>query len=192
MFVNSGGLRVNSGRISSTHLLPLPSRERVGVRGRRGHRMNNRLQYSWCILQNVYIPESQDSIPLTFEPCVSFLILFGVCMLTTIYLNDESFFVTHEVSYISTDQYLTSELQTYELSITNIPPQFPFGRGRTTSQIFCESCQLSLWHLHQYSSLSHAPSPQPSPTEGRGRALCQHCAKPHLASPDSRGGNWQY
>lgn len=100
-------------------------------------------------------------------------------MLATVYFNDDSFFVTHEVSYVSTDRYLTSELQTYELSVTDMPPQSSFGRGGTTSQIFCESCQLNLWHC-TYSLTSHlTPSPPALSRGGERENFSQHRTTPN-------------
>jgi hypothetical protein len=38
-------------------------------------------------------------------------------MLTTIYLNDQTFFMAYEVNYIFTNESLTAELKTFKLSI---------------------------------------------------------------------------
>jgi len=66
-------------------LLPLPAGERVGVRGVLLQYLPNLLKYSVEICQDVIVPESDDSIPITLQHQASELIVAnGIHVLATV------------------------------------------------------------------------------------------------------------
>ena len=102
--------------------LPLPLRERGGVRGNQFR--PDSLEHAFYIVQCFIVPESDHSKSLRFQvhgpPGIT---LHFICVLTTVELHDQFLLKTHEIDDVRLDDLLPSELRSHEQAIAQMPPQ---------------------------------------------------------------------
>jgi hypothetical protein len=80
--------------------------------------------------QNVGIPESKDAIALRVQPSLSHLIMpsFPIRgVLTSVKLDDESVFLTHEVDNECSDRNLATKTQSIEAMGAQLGPKDAFS-----------------------------------------------------------------
>jgi len=99
---------------------PLPLGERERVRGKNG--ISDIIQNIFWIAQYLVIPKSQHLIPFSPEPFIPHLIAWIACMLPTIQLYDYFSFEIHKINNILANCMLTTKLETFNLSVSQIPP----------------------------------------------------------------------
>ena len=102
--------------------LPLPLRERVGVRGNQFR--PDSFEHTFCIAQYLIVPESDYAKSLRFQvhgpPGIT---LHFICVLTPVDLHDQSLLKAHEIDDVWFDNLLPPELRSHEQTIAQMPPQ---------------------------------------------------------------------
>jgi hypothetical protein len=153
--------------MSELLILPLPSRERAGLRV---ECLDDTLQKTFEILKDVIVPESEDPIAVTFQRGSALGVAHPVVrVLASIELDHKSGLGTAEICNVPADRMLTPKLETEESTVTEAHPQSLFGVGLALPE------------------RSRSPHPALSP-EGRGflktsgggeRAVPHHAPHPY-------------
>jgi len=139
---------------------PLPSGERVGVRGSPGdvELLNKRLKNTVDVSQNVMIPEPDDMIAGVFQDFGPHRIRGGsLRVLPPVDLDDEVQIKRHKIHDVARDRLLPFELDTVEPPATQLAPYQLLGFGHPPSQRPC--------------MLAHREAPSPNPLPNGERAL---------------------
>jgi hypothetical protein len=107
------GVRVIN--IFSMAFLPLPSRERAGVRVI--NIFSNACQYAIRIINYFVVPETQYPVTLSLQDsCSLFINPLLLCVLSTIQLNNKLLLRTTEIDDITTHRILTTKLLAMQLA----------------------------------------------------------------------------
>jgi hypothetical protein len=136
-------------------LLPLPSGERVGVRGssREVKLLENSVENALEIAQNVVIPKTDDVVPALFQHRSALAVRNGsLPMLTTINLDDQFAIQSDEVDNEVRKRNLPLEFDAIELTHPKSRPKETLGLGGILTQ--------STGELFQTLSPLTLPSPQ--------------------------------
>jgi hypothetical protein len=91
------------------------------------------------LLQHVIVPVTRDPKTFGHQGGISCCITLGVSMLTTIDLDDELLFETHEVENEILKGDLPAELEAREPPAAKQSLHGRFGLGRFAAQLFCET-----------------------------------------------------
>src|SRR6266498_739326 len=159
-------------RRTSALRLPLPSRERVGVRV--GQRLGDSLQHPTDVSQHFIVPEPENPIAVSFEERSTLRIGFTLtCVLPAVQFDDELYFGTTEVGDEWPDGMLAPDLGPGELPITQPPPERSLGIRLVAAKAPCVSSRFLL---------NRSPPPPPSPQGGGVKG------PPPPPPPHGRGG----
>jgi hypothetical protein len=123
--------------------------------GRDGH------QNAIDILQNVVVPETENSVPARVEEPSS----YGIPrfrMLATIRFDDELGINAKKIGDVRSDRRLPTKLQPVQLPIAEVVPQTLFGVGRVLTQ--ASGMRVGLTDRCHVGSIEEGrPSPNPLP-----------------------------
>jgi len=139
-------------------MLPLPARERAGVRV--AHRIGNLLQDHFSPDQRVIVPEAQDPVPALTQKRSPPLIRFRLCtMLTTIQFHDEHPVWATEVGDVPPDGVLPPELGPVHLAGSEAQSELALRISLVLAQPPWTFRQWASLHLRCSLILTPAPSP---------------------------------
>src|SRR5262245_27526532 len=104
------------------------------------HRRQNRFGHAVDVHQHIIVPEAQDAI----APCSKIsgsLFIFGnvvgITMSRSVDLDNETPFMTGEVSEERSDSGLPPEMRMFDWQPSQMPPEFAFRIGHVATQFAC-------------------------------------------------------
>ena len=144
-------------RIPAPYTLTLHPPSRKGVVSGKCQLAADDFENAFGVFENLVVPETDHAIAKTFDARRAGRIDLRR-MLTAVELEDEPCGAAGEVGDMPTNQALTDELRTIELTGAQMKPEASLSVGTLTAQVARGSCQS----LRQRRS----PAPQPSPLRG--------------------------
>ena len=86
-------------------------------------------------MQDLVVPESQNTETSVLQIPVPHYILFRVLMLPTIHLYNHAFFETNKVKHVVHERMLAAELAPRHLPTPQMLPEKTFGVGHAVAQV---------------------------------------------------------
>jgi len=108
------------------------------------------------LVNTCLIPESQHLIPFSPEPFITNPIAWMECVLPSVQLYDHFLFEVHKIHNITANWLLTTKLETFYLSVSQVPPQMSLCIRRVFPEPSCYARQTFL-----------TPTLFPPPSRGR-------------------------
>jgi hypothetical protein len=129
-------------------------------------RPKNALEHAVGMLKNVVVPEPKNGPSKTIQ--VSGALAIGLlAVLPAISFDNQSTLRTGEVCYETPDGFLSAELESFELAISQVRPEPTLRVGELATQSARVRVYVSNGR-HTYGLEEEKPSPNPLPHAGEG------------------------